>query len=725
MSKNFSVTLSDENCAHSEDCGCVIKVVGVSPMFRGLVVEGTEGSTTERMLYCADRIEAFLSGHYSNKDNMMSEQNYFKTLIPAGSNMTLINPPINAAPLSWPNSTGLFSLHPLVDKALRLSDYRFLENFFKRKDKPRIDISWSFLEKEVWNKDKPSSLLAQGVRLYSAYHWSCGHTNGRPHVISAASDLYPYKMGKAAAQVARVPPGPAFAEAMKHTPSTLDHMYRMLDINLDCPTHVPFTLGPLNKMYMGASAGKDGYVSYEIPASDDNPTTIHVSSSGKKAEHMEQYFAQILDLLTNGEEPHVEHSMPHKVENYFSFTKQHDDTKWYEFTQKCRVFNIPTGIYILLERICSMFRHLKERGRIRIGHKWSHGGMDTLAELLGVTMENCDNPEWVESDVKSLDQGVVEQIINLYFSTMHIHQVPSEDRKVFEYVTKFLLKVMLNRLTRVFGDVWAIIKGGVPSGAYNTSHIDSWVMLFYFCNFCVYTIATEPDLELREKLEIEFFTIIRIIVYGDDNVYRKGLGLGKYYFSGQAFAKFLSKHFNVDLRDIKDGIPFVSIAEDGFIIRMGTTFLKYQAVKNDYRDQPGQPKFLPYRESREILIRTVWGRETKVRDEIDTLISIIGHAYGTYASNRDAYDRLKLFYVELANLVGLDKLDDRIRDRCTRLDLKKFRQMGITAEDIIHGFPDWEILIGKNSYDANYQRIKMTGLDDYYYDDYELDFSYL
>jgi len=164
----------------------------------------------------------------------------------------------------------------------------------------------------------------------------------------------------------------------------------------------------------------------------------------------------------------------------------------------------------------------------------------------------------------------------------------------------------------------------------------------------------------------------------------------------------LKVHFNVILRDLNDGVSFLSQVKDGWITNRGATFLKHQFVENPEKS-PGQPQFLPFRESREFLVRAVWGRETRSRDEIDVLLSILGHAYGTYASNRDAYDRLHLFYSEIVSCIGPDNLQARLLERVSNEDLKKIRQLGMTPEELVAGFPTWDVLIQKNIYDSTYQ----------------------
>jgi len=431
----------------------------------------------------------------------------------------------------------------------------------------------------------------------------------------------------------------------------------------------------------------------------------------KKIDTFQQDLNDLLKYLRTGEEPAIYWSVPPKNENFFSFTKQWNDEEWELFQQKLRVFNIPTGIYIHLERMCSLLRHLKERGLvIRVGHRWSKGGGDSIAQCLGIDLSNCWDKIIVEGDVKLYDQTVREFFVNLYFSTMSVHIDKSDpDYLIIEEILKFLIKNIITRVTQLFGEVWGIVHGGVPSGAFNTSHMDSWIMALYFMLFCVWQLRNAP-LDEQEDLESHFFLIIRIIVYGDDFLYNKGFGKNAMYFSGAMFADFMKKHFDVTIRDLKDGIPFCSVEKCGFLQEMGATMLKHQFVLNPYQGDsrwPGQPNFLPYRESREFIIRAVHGRETKARDTIDVLLSLIGHAYATYAANRDAYDRLFLFYTEIvASMVGkLDDMPKLMMSRMTRDDLKKLRQTGISAEEVVSGFPLWETLIGKNKVDDFYQDI--------------------
>jgi len=89
------------------------------------------------------------------------------------------------------------------------------------------------------------------------------------------------------------------------------------------------------------------------------------------------------------------------------------------------------------------------------------------------------------------------------------------------------------------------------------------------------------------------------------------------------------------------------------------------------------------------------------------MLSVLGHAHATYASNRPAYDRMHLFYQELVLSlgIGIEEITEKLRERITYDDLKKLRQSGLTVEEILGGYPSWDRLVEKNIYDEFYQDI--------------------
>jgi hypothetical protein len=621
--------------------------------------------------------------------------------------MKLIPPPIeNKKP--WPESTKLCSVHPTVEHALKKSDFRYFKHRF-----PHLSITWDYLKEEIWipTDHGCKNLQSMALRQLSSWHWACGKSNGRMHVVAAMADLYPYKYAKAVLSMARPKIGDRPREPLKFLNEALDNMYRMMGIDMSQRDRANLSFKSVEGMYLGASNGVCEGSTKEIRQGVEEP--VRVSNKGKKIDTFEQDLTDIIHYIRTGEAPAIYWQTPGKVENFFSRTKQWNDADWDTFTQKMRIFNIPTGIYIHLERMISLLRMYKERGlMIRIGHKWSKGGADSIARCLGVDLTNCWKNIIVEGDAKLYDQTVREIFVNLYFSSMSMYLDKTDpDYPLIEEILKFLLDNMITRVTQVFGELWAVVEGGVPSGAFNTSHMDSWIMALYFCLFCVWQLHNAPS-HVQEELEAHLFFIIRLIVYGDDHLYNKGEGVAAEYFSGQLFAEFMKKHFDVSIRDLKDGIPFCSTEKHGFLVNMGATMLKHQFILNPCNAE-GQPNFLPYRESWDYIVRAVWGRETKARDHIDVLLSIIGHTYGTYAANPDAYLRLNLFYVEILSSMTttMEDLPQALMGRMTKDDLKKMRQTGITAEEIVGGFPTWETLVEKNRVDEFYQDISRIPYD--------------
>jgi len=363
-------------------------------------------------------------------------------------------------------------------------------------------------------------------------------------------------------------------------------------------------------------------------------------------------------------------------------------------------------------------RMLLERGNvIQIGHVWAHGGADFIAKKLGV-FDDPDSPILVEGDVKNFDQGVLYKFMELYFSFGLVYDdVNAPYYEVRKQITTFLISSIIHRVTHLFGSVWGIQTGGVPSGCLNTSHMDSWVMALWFFLFAAYQIHNAAD-EHKEVLESSLMEIVRIIVYGDDHAYNKTHDkIVSSYLSGHAFSSFMKTFFDVNIQDIRDGVSLVSVISDGFLVTRGLTFLRHQIVKNT-NTALGQPRFLPFRESREFIIRSAWGRESKVRGPLDIVLSCLGHVYGTYGSNYDAWLGLGCIYYACIRALGMieKRVIGAVVDIMTLDDFKDMRRKGITADQIYNGFPTFDQLQSFNLVrnEIHDLSLNITENDDYY-----------
>jgi hypothetical protein len=312
----------------------------------------------------------------------------------------------------------------------------------------------------------------------------------------------------------------------------------------------------------------------------------------------------------------------------------------------------------------------------------------------------------VEGDAKKFDYSVWVKFVDLFYSSMLIYEKPnSAPYWAKERLLKVVIGEVLCRVTHLFGPVWGQVVGGVPSGCYNTSHMDSWIMLLWIALFGIFQVINAPE-EHQERLENLLLNMFGVITYGDDLLYNPtdDEELSP-YLSGEAFSSFMKQYFDVDIRDVKSNLQFCSREKNGFLYETGATYLRHQAVENPlHKTDSKQCHLLPYRESREFLIRAAYGRTPRVRDCFDVILSTIGHAYGTYGANWDAYDRLFFIFDGCCKVLGIEKgeIGDRIRRRLTTDDIKDLRRKGVRVQDILNGFPTRQEIIGRNVWDEAY-----------------------
>lgn len=719
MQRGFDIVWSDPNCTHSETCGCRLTLVGKTAELKDVSFKSSSPTIDGQYQDVIAQMNTFLTMRGSPSDAQI-EDAYLVSSLSSNTCVQLIDPPYHSRP-DWPDPIVSYPLLPAVRRYIAKADHKFLAMKF-----PWLRLSFSDVCDKLWDYgvDVPS-LKSLCLRQFSAYHAAFGKTNGRPHFVSSADKLYEdHKLVNTLLIMQRPLLGDRPLPPFDYTKDIVRHFYRMSGIDYKRKEKFPLTGKWLYPSYLGSSSGLYNGESWSISTDYAN---VDVRPKGKKIDVFDQDLGAILEYIRTGKEPSVYFSNTVKNEYQFSFTKQWDDEKWRKFEQKLRIFVIPSSIYVLLERMISNPCHRRERGKlIRVGHKWGYGGADTLAQLLAVF-----NTPWakclVAGDFDKFDQSVIAPFVDLYWSTLlAYHDETDEDFPIIKEICKYLCKQQLYRITRLIGDRWAVVHGQVPSGQLNTSHMDSKIMAFYFISFAIHTIRNASE-EYREDLELYFIDIVKLIVYGDDHVYNKGMHeKWSGFFSGAAFSQFCKTYYNCDIRDLEDGVSFLSVTKDGYLVIRGVTFLRHQFVVNPYYmnpNYPGQCQFLPFRETREVMIRAVYAREVKTREPLDILLSIVSHAYGTYGANKDAYDRLLILYNTIFIGEGFDRglLESELFRRASTREMSKIRQMGLTPEELSRGFPSWDTIIKKNTYDPVYQDISQehnaTGDYDYEYDD--------
>jgi len=697
-------------CGHLTDCSCPVELSGVAGTvmsdLKPVILSGTKTQQVQLVTQIICQRYKVVDGTIV-RSGADDQKTLYGNSINISPNMKKVPPPLKkkAAFMETPP----YEPPPIIRDAYRYADKMVLPQYFKQ------PIDWAYLYSEQDHLDP----FHEEVRKRSAYFMTFGKSNGRPFRIAALDGASGQKTVNATMGYSRKTRemNPAGREALKNIEEATRRMYQ-------CMGYGPEDLGKercvvdfdecMTGAFFGSAAGLNPDHIEVTTVGTGEPLII--TSTGKKIDMLHIDYRRVMNYLENDVEFETYWTMVPKVENFFGWDKQQNDEVWTAWKKKMRLFNIPTSTFILMEKLVSRTRMLKERmGLIAIGSKSAHGGQDRLAKHLGINRSNDFKKILVEGDLKNQDQSVHAFFVEYYMSFMLVHEDPqSVDYPIKVKILQYLVPRLIQRLTRLYSDVWVLQYGGVPSGCYNTSHMDSWIMGLYFFLFCVMQLnmCEEADKEDLDAL----VTAILIVVYGDDHIYNKGDERVSHYLSGFNFQSFLKAAFDVDLKEIYDGVPFLSVVDRGRIVRRGVCFLKQFSILNPHKDTyPDQPTYLPFREVNEFMIRVAYGRESEKRTEKEMALAMIGHAYGTYASNRIAYDMLYHAYVYMLSKRQYDWTSDSdLEAILASKSLKKVRAMGITLEHLRKGFPTWEQLILHNTVDVAYHQTRVEDFEHHY-----------
>jgi len=638
-------------------------------------------------------------------------------------NMIPVAPPVPE--LSYPSTGDFVPPNEDVKECFRRADLDYLTE--KMKTKVYGPKSYEEFRNQVWTQAtdwrdaqgrwQPISLLNLGLRPESMYNACFGLRNGHPCCVTAVENLFPHKFADTVLKMDRPvhKPLPQSEAATKFLDKALKLMYHHLDTEKYFGKFkIPVSFDRIENISLGTSAGlnKAGHRERREIIERGVRSVLIVDASAKKLEMLENDINFTINWMLDPDapDPMVMWKVVEKDENFYSL-EYYTPEEWHNRMMKLRLYLIPSSNFILAERLVSVDRMKLEHGKfIQVEHKHPHGGMDRLARCLKVTSLNEWKKILVEGDIKNMDQSTNEWLINLFYSYGLIYDDPNgPDYDVRKRIIKMLIRQISIRFTHLFGPTWAAVTGGVPSGIFNTSHMDSWIVTLYLMLFVTFQMMTADPKDF-DKLEEAALYLFAAIVYGDDHVYNKTEDeLCQSYFSGVAFSNFMKTYFDVDIRDMRDGVSFLSSSRNGKLVVRGMTFLKHQAVLNPHKISltDAQPRYLPFRESFEYFIRIAWGKHNKVRTLFDVILSCIGHAYGTYASNHDAYVGIHAIYKNAMDMLGVPEcqiLSQVVAD-LPEDDFKDLRRKGISREELLNGFPAWETLIRKNELNEPYHSI--------------------
>jgi len=592
----------------------------------------------------------------------------------------------------------------------------------------RRDV-WRVADGRTWKEDTqiPSlSLLA--ARRASPYNLAVGgNSTDKPYTRSALADLHSSKFSKQVSVYGRnVKYLNEYARTLAPLmPQALDLLYRILGTK---KYFGKYEFSPDDKyvtsIYLGASSGDAPGPELETKTSTGIP--IFVSPRGKKFESHERAVKNVNRMLRESafQQPVLRNKawvMKGKDETYGKYDK-YTEEDYRKYADKFRFFVIPSDEESLDERVLFTLRQNLERGYICIGHTWSYGGADRIAELLSYDWDNPTSAVYSMGDLINCDQSLHRVLLEFFIAHGGIYyNKKGPSWSIYKRMLKTIFDWLITRITHVYAGIWVIVYGGVPSGSVVTSHADSWVSLLLFCLWCCYEISRIVDAqEAMQATEALLHFQLIMIVYGDDLIHRCPRSL-VHVFGFTRYISWARQFFDMHFKDIKIDKPLLSVvSQSGAVLEDGCSFLHRRLVLNPWKGAQ-QPRLLAWRPISDYSYRLVYGREPDpCRNVMDVMLSAMGMAYDSYAANLDSYKYLRDIF-----LLGFNFLKVRITDVNEVLfkhfqakrggDLSQYLRKGkMSLEELRNGFPKLDVLIAKNKVDRekwnlrNFPSIEMS-----------------
>jgi len=361
-----------------------------------------------------------------------------------------------------------------------------------------------------------------------------------------------------------------------------------------------------------------------------------------------------------------------------------------ETEHKIRDFFILTYFTILIGCLVSRYRQVRERGNlIKIGTTWWYGGAERFAEEMRYQDPNM---RWFDGDFRGLDRTLNRQLLNLYLFSSLVYwdfgRMSAGSIRLLKALLNFIAKSISIKSVNVFGRQWFTMYGGMPSGIYETSHGDSWIVAFLFFLFVRYTIATHKK-GWRVKIMQQRHRIL-FVVYGDDHIMGVDVSIAD-VINEKNFADFVGKYFLMQIRDARDISRFTSsLNPDGTLCRAGVVFLQRYFIDNMGR-YPGLPEILPVRPISKIILNFAYGSSCNRTSVADYLLGIVGQAFDC-GFNKPAYSFCKYMWQELGGCLDADWKTLLLKKQAhgNDKDLSKlFNRVGLTFDELEKGFPSW------------------------------------
>jgi len=361
----------------------------------------------------------------------------------------------------------------------------------------------------------------------------------------------------------------------------------------------------------------------------------------------------------------------------------------YKAANKMRTVNIPGAVLAISQRMVHGFRQNIERGNhIAIGISYWNGGANNIANRMHYNEEGYT---YYTGDFSALDTSIKAHLLLIYSVFTRYYYKNEGDYDVFE---KFLQMVATNltfKVVHLYADVWKTIYGGMPSGAYETSHGDSWIVMFTMILFFFHQGNQYPSrmLDINNCLISEqlFFYI-----YGDDSLWCVPDRLTD-IINIYLYADFVEQFFQMTMRDLEETKNFLSVPDHvgGDLQVSNCVFLsKYFVDRDLITTRKDLPKVLPYRHFSKIIKKYAHG-DGSSRTTVDYILAAIGMVYDSFGTNPLSYDFCYFMYTRNMAALGVSDFFDlvtRYRDSFTGKSLDNMlKKCGIPLSELKDGFP--------------------------------------
>jgi hypothetical protein len=324
--------------------------------------------------------------------------------------------------------------------------------------------------------------------------------------------------------------------------------------------------------------------------------------------------------------------------------------------EKCRDFFILQQMMYYIAQSVQKDRQLIERGKcIKIGMKFFFGGAQKFAEQM-----KYDDPtmKFFDGDFKALDTTINRVLLELYSSQAAVYvSKQSPHYAIFMYLLQVATENLSVKAVHIFARIWKIIFGTMPSGAYETSHGNSWIVALLWFSYTIYVEIMTPH---KSALIEEVYQSGRMQfpVYGDDHVSAIGSEISD-IINEEGFAKFVNIFFKMEIRNIRSNIPFLSVPDEhgGLKVR-GVVFLKRYFIARTAEFPEWMPKVLPYKHIDDFLVKLAWGNNPRLT-LADYAIASIGLAYDSMGTNHRIHElclHMFQFCVSAGKFSSMDSL---------------------------------------------------------------------